>query len=500
MYCPQGTPKLTPQSDEGATAPQPDSPAPASNPAARDGADVLDCLFSSGNPKHALQGLGSGLYNVAAGLALGATGMVASTVAGGYDGGAVGVAKGLGVGLGGLVGMTLYGTYAGCRQVVKGFVNTPTAIQHSARGDQFWDSSRQAWVDVCLEKDLEDLPGTDADLEAAARLRFEELEKDSGRASANAECCSDSPPQEGSSETGPDYYAIIGVEKTANANDIKRAFTRQALLMHPDKNPNDPEATRKFQGLMAAYNTLCDPTARAYYDAHGADTSHMPPEASAAAAAAANPMSEILGTQFLEPLLGQLNFMRYFQVGVSYSDEMLIELHRRRRVRIARNLLFYLDGGESGLAQAGIIFSDAVSTRCGPQLLTAVANAYQTASRQYLCGHVVYRELDSWWSSKSQSIHNAYTVATRGATTALKAVRHTVSEEDVLNLLAIANESDVSRTVLQACRLCLMDSSASPEVRRHRAERLQELYHMVLAEVQRETAARLAVPMLQNPL
>ncbi|KAI1382915.1 uncharacterized protein F4822DRAFT_86326 [Hypoxylon trugodes] len=63
-----------------------------------------------------------------------------------------------------------------------------------------------------------------------------------------------------------DYYAVLGVTKTANADALKAAYRKLARIRHPDKNPGKPTATAEFQLLEAAYSTLCDPIRRRAYD------------------------------------------------------------------------------------------------------------------------------------------------------------------------------------------------------------------------------------------
>ena len=63
-----------------------------------------------------------------------------------------------------------------------------------------------------------------------------------------------------------DYYRILGVEKNAGDNDIKKAYRKLAIALHPDKNPGDAEAEHKFKELGEAYETLSDPQKRQRYD------------------------------------------------------------------------------------------------------------------------------------------------------------------------------------------------------------------------------------------
>jgi len=71
-----------------------------------------------------------------------------------------------------------------------------------------------------------------------------------------------------------DYYEILGIPKTADADAIKSAYRKLARKHHPDLNPNDHDAHKKFQQLNEANEVLSDPEKRKKYDRYGKDWEH----------------------------------------------------------------------------------------------------------------------------------------------------------------------------------------------------------------------------------
>lgn len=71
-----------------------------------------------------------------------------------------------------------------------------------------------------------------------------------------------------------DYYSVLEVDKKASTDEIKKAYRKLARKYHPDLNPNDAEANKKFQQINEANEVLSDPEKRKKYDAYGENWQH----------------------------------------------------------------------------------------------------------------------------------------------------------------------------------------------------------------------------------
>ncbi len=71
-----------------------------------------------------------------------------------------------------------------------------------------------------------------------------------------------------------DYYKILGVERKASEEEVKRAYRKLALKYHPDHNPDNKQAEDKFKEINEAYQVLSDPQKRARYDQLGESYVH----------------------------------------------------------------------------------------------------------------------------------------------------------------------------------------------------------------------------------
>lgn len=95
-----------------------------------------------------------------------------------------------------------------------------------------------------------------------------------------------------------DYYEVLGVDKSASEDEIKRAYKKMARKYHPDLNPDNKEAEEKFKEVNEAYEVLSDADKKARYDQYGfagvdPNSTRTRAPASAAGLAAASAASEI---------------------------------------------------------------------------------------------------------------------------------------------------------------------------------------------------------------
>jgi len=244
---------------------------------------AVGTIFSVRKPRDAVAGTASGLKTMARGVGVGLASLVTLPAIGAKTGGIKGFAKGCGTGLATCVGSTVAGTLVGSGQIVRGVVNTPSAIVRTARGE-VWNTETRKW-----EKDWYSLP------EEAAEVLGSQSE-------LNEEAQSSRPSRPARKVAHRELYDLLGVPPEAAESEIRRAFYKKSLALHPDKNPDNPEATRQFQAVSDAYRILGDEERRRAYDELGKDT-----------AAANLPKIEpvvffaaLFGTHHFEPYVGRL--------------------------------------------------------------------------------------------------------------------------------------------------------------------------------------------------
>ncbi|OLQ02503.1 Chaperone protein dnaJ 10 [Symbiodinium microadriaticum] len=354
---------------------------------------AVGSVFSVRKPRDAVAGTASGLKTMARGVGVGLASLVVQPYVGAKCGGIKGFAKGCGTGLATCVGSTVAGTVVGSGQIVRGVVNTPGAILRTARGE-VWNSDARKW-----EKDWYSLP------EEAAEVLCEDCEEAGGESRARSSGSTSRKVQH------TELYNVLGVRPEASEADIRRAFYKKSLALHPDKNPDNPEATKQFQEVSDAYRILGDEERRRAYDELGKDT-----------AAASLPKIEpvvffaaLFGTHHFEPFVGRPRLAQDIDMDlqlmmrdiiaedeesgqidalkVSRAHKRMLALERRRQVQCAVNLASRLDAHQDeGWEEAQRAEAKRLSqVPSGPEMLYLIGWLYVNGAEQWLAGSAAAR-------------------------------------------------------------------------------------------------------------
>jgi curved DNA-binding protein CbpA len=299
-------------------------------------------VFSLRRPQNVMSGLSSGLQSTGKGILAGTAALFAAPYVGAKTEGAAGFAKGLAAGIASAVVLPVVGATVGVTQIVRGAMNTPEAI-HEANAGKRWDANTREWVaDDLVAESVKLSQTTDEAIIEAARERA----RRNGRAAGMEDVINDAAAggdADGTDRTthvaSTEYYDLLQLDPSCSESEIKRAYYLAARRLHPDKNPDDPEASAKFQKVGEAYQVLSDSALRKKYDARGKDGvgEHLFVDASAFFAA-------IFGSDQMEGLVGRLQLATMAMAGAELRRDETRLLQERRVGRLAIKLAAILDG------------------------------------------------------------------------------------------------------------------------------------------------------------
>jgi len=355
-------------------------------------------------PRDLGDGLWSGVKVAGGGILAGTIALVAFPVAGAREDGLSGFGLGCVKGVGAGVAAAVAGVSLGVYQVGRGAYNTPEALRQAQLG-QRWDKELGAWVDDCT------------DLRAEALVAGEESEEEEEDDEDEVNDIAERGPRRVADSA---YYDVIGVATDATPSEIKKQYYKAALRVHPDKNPDDPEAADKFKELAQAYQVLSDPKLREQYDLNGKEA--------VGDQALPDPMlffSMLFGSERFEKYIGKLylamqidkivkgvqkdfdrrqaadgempgheviseSFEREMRVGNDLKKERWMRRQQwNREVRCATHLAERLNRWVLGRDEVGFVqsvsqeASDLVHVSFGGRLLRTIGIIYESCAEQF---------------------------------------------------------------------------------------------------------------------
>ncbi|KAL4451590.1 hypothetical protein ABPG75_007252 [Micractinium tetrahymenae] len=326
----------------------------------------FDDVFSLRKPRDLKAGLASGAKSVAKGVLAGTIGLVAAPAIGAHQEGLAGFAKGAAAGLLGAVVLPVTGVAVGAAQVVRGAANTPEALKQASAG-KHWDEDSRAWIEP---------PGLALTLDGGEEARAARAQWRRRQAAAQRGVAA---PDE------PDFYELLGVERDASPEQIKKAYYLLARRMHPDKNPGDPEANAKFQQLGEAYQVLGNAELRKRYDEHGTeglDVNFVD---------GAEFFTALFGSDRFEHLVGELMLAAAARHGGDFQPAQLKRIQHAREEKLAvllgALLRRYVEGDAVGFRESMAVEAGELATASfGDVMLGAVGGTYKTQADIVLGG------------------------------------------------------------------------------------------------------------------
>ncbi|XP_053993601.1 uncharacterized protein LOC128884318 [Hylaeus volcanicus] len=394
------------------------------------GRDLLDDLpisfpFSTKRPRDLGAGLSSGLKSAAKGIGLGVTSLVVAPTYGAIQEGFAGFLKGLGAGVAMAIAFPVTGLGIGIAQAARGVINTPEAVIERRAGKK-WDKEKREWRDrwYSIETEKEDLEARQQKLEAEKQKNIFANQNKKIKKTADS---SQSSAKRQVADTY--YYELLGVEPNASPIEIRKMYYRLARECHPDKHPDDPEASAKFQALGDAYQVLGDPQRRERYDLNGKSVLDDMPVVESKVV-----FVMLFGAEEFEPFVGRLRLVSTIESSDSPEltgklAEEVLELEQKRRelnlaILLRERIAPFVNGSVHEREQWRKVMHEQTKELCmkafGDGMVEAIGWTYENYAYQFLGNLDSFLGLGGRYA-KIQAKNREMTNFCRIATTAVRA-------------------------------------------------------------------------------